>query len=132
MRALFILLVAFMVVGCEQKLTKRVVADMVVDYFMPYSSTEILVPQSVDVLWIKKEKNRANAKVCYTFRFLTSYQSLVDYIKAHPNSNLARFDVGLVALLGRKFGNFRRNEIKSRCDIASFERIKGKWVLRSL
>ena len=128
-----ILVLALLFGGCaERELTKRSVADMVVNYFMPYSSTNILVPKSVDVLWIKKEGDKARAKVCYTFRFLTNYSDLVAYIKKNPNSFLAKFDIGLVALLGRKFGDFRRNEIKSRCDIVYFERRKGSWVLTKI
>jgi len=119
--------------GCAHKsLTKSAVADMVINYYTPYSSVDILVPQSIDVLWIKKEDRKAQAKVCYEFRFLTSYDALVGYIKKHPDSHLAKFDFGLVALLGKKFGNFRKNEIKSRCDIVTFEYKYGKWILRSL
>ena len=130
-----ILLVSFLLfLGCSSKeLTKVKVADMVVNYYTPYSSTNILVPQKIDVLWIRKQDaNHAQAKVCYTFRFLTSYNDLVEYIKKHPKSFLAKFDFGLVALLGKKFDGFKKGDIKSRCDIVTFERKYNKWVIRSL
>ncbi|BCD68437.1 hypothetical protein [Nitratiruptor sp. YY09-18] len=133
MRSLLLIVILLFLHGCAQKdLTKRVVADMVINYYTPYSSVDILVPQSIDVFWIKKSGKKAQAKVCYQFRFLTDYHALVTYIKKNPNSHFAKFDLGLVALLGRKFGDFKKNEIKSRCDIATFEKKYNKWVLRSL
>lgn len=131
-RVLLVILLLF--AGCAQKeLNKRVVADMVIDYYMPYSSTNILVPQEVHVLSLKKlSQNKAVAHVCYTFRFLTSYQNLVHYIKQHPKSFLARFDVGLVGLLGRKFGNFQKNDVLDRCDDVVFVKKYDKWSIEKI
>jgi len=132
-RAFLILVTAFLLTGCEEKLTKQKIADRVIDYFMPYSSTEILVPQGVEVLEVKEvEEKKRIAKVCYTFRFLVGYSQLVEYIKKYPNSFLAKFDYGLVALLGRKFGNFHKNDIKKRCDYVTFELKKGRWVITQI
>jgi len=134
MRGFVFALFAFLLFGCSSKeLTKVKVADMVANYYTPYSSTNILVPQKIDVLWIKQQDpTHAQAKVCYTFRFLTGYNDLVEYMKKHPKSFLARFDFGLVALLGKKFDGFKKGDIKSRCDIVTFERKYNKWVIRSL
>ncbi len=108
-------------------------ADMLIDYYTPYSSTNIFIPQSVDILKVRQvSKNKVIAKICYQFRFLTSYESLVRYIKKHPNSFLAKFDVGLVALLGRKFGPFQKGDIKSRCDEVVFERKYGRWMITQI
>ncbi|BAF69672.1 hypothetical protein [Nitratiruptor sp. SB155-2] len=133
-RRVFVLL-PFAFIGCSQRfvLTKRAVADMVIDYYTPYSSTNILVPQSVDVKDIKKvSETKAVAKVCYEFHFLTSYKQLVRYIKEHPNSFLARFDIGLVALLGRKFGNFVKGDVKRRCDEIVFEKKGSTWAITQI
>ncbi|WP_201338371.1 MULTISPECIES: hypothetical protein [unclassified Nitratiruptor] len=134
MKRLFFLLLIFVLTGCGSRELSRVyVADEVVNYFMPYSSIDILVPQSVEVVKIEKvDEKRAIAKVCYQFRFLTSYESLVNYIKKHPNSHFAKFDFGLVALLGKKFDNFQKNDIKKRCDDVVFEKRYGKWVLTKI
>ncbi len=134
MRRVFLLVIVFVFLGCApQKLTKSRIADMVINYYTPYSSTNILVPQSVDVKDIKKlNENKVIARVCYQFRFLTSYSKLVQYIKEHPNSFLARFDVGLVALLGRKFGRFLEGDIKRRCDEVVFEKKGGKWTITAI
>ncbi len=132
MRGVFFLLLAFFLGGCGE-LTKSKIADKLIDYYTPYSSTEILVPQAVEVLEVKdKEENKKIAKVCYTFRFLVGYLDLVEYIKSRPNSFLAKFDSGLVALLGKKFGNFKKNDIKSRCDYVIFEKKSGTWLIRGL
>ncbi len=135
MKKFFSLLLVFVLMsGCGgRELSKTYIADQVVNYFMPYTSIDILVPQSVDVVSIEKiSEHNAIAKVCYQFRFLTSYESLVAYIKEHPNSSFAKFDFGLVALLGRKFGNFHKNDIKKRCDEVVFEKKYGKWVLTKI
>ncbi len=131
MRRLFLLMPLLLLLGCGSKeLTKAKMADMLIDYYTPYSSTNIFVPQSVDILDVKKiGENKIVAKICYQFRFLTDYKSLVDYIKKHPSSFLAKFDVGLISLLGRKFGPFHKGEIKSRCDEVVFERKYGKWMI---
>ena len=131
MRRLFLLLLLFALLGCSSKeLTKAKMADMLIDYYTPYSSTNIFVPQSVDILNVKKiGKDKVVAKICYQFRFLTDYKSLVDYIKKHPNSFLAKFDVGLVSLLGRKFGAFHKGEVKSRCDEVEFQNRHGAWMI---
>ncbi len=133
-RRLFLLVMALVFLGCApQKLTKSRIADMVINYYTPYSSTNILVPQSVDVKEVKKiGENKVVAKVCYQFRFLTSYSDLVEYMKEHPNSFLARFDVGLVALLGRKFGHFVAGDVKRRCDEVVFEKKHGKWAITAI
>ncbi len=134
MRRLFLLVPLFLLLGCGSKeLTKAKMADMLIDYYTPYSSTNIFIPQGVDILKIKRvNENKVVAKICYQFRFLTSYKSLVDYIKKHPNSFLAKFDVGLIALLGRKFGSFEKGDIKSRCDEVVFERKYGRWVITQI
>ncbi len=134
MRRVILFVSLLLLLGCSSKeLTKVKVADMVANYYTPYSSTNILVPQKIDVLWLKKtDATHAQAKVCYTFRFLTGYNDLVDYMKKHPKSFLAKFDFGLVALLGKKFDGFKKGDVKSRCDIVTFERKYGKWVIRSL
>ncbi len=131
MRRLFLLFSLFLLLGCgSRELTKAKMADMLIDYYTPYSSTNILVPQSVDILDVKRiGENKVVAKICYQFRFLTDYRSLVEYIKKHPNSFLAKFDVGLISLLGRKFGNFRKGEVKSRCDEVEFQNRHGSWVI---
>ncbi|BCD59858.1 MULTISPECIES: hypothetical protein [unclassified Nitratiruptor] len=134
-RRLFLLLIVLLFWGCSQKsvLSKRAVADMVSNYYTPYSSTNILVPQSIDVQEIKQlSETKAVAKVCYEFRFLTSYEKLVRYMKEYPNSFLARFDVGLVALLGRKFGHFVAGDVKRRCDEVVLEKKSGKWSITQI
>ncbi len=134
MRRLFLLLFLFLLLGCGSKeLTKAKMADMLIDYYTPYSSTNILVPQSVDILDVKRiGENKVIAKICYQFRFLTDYRSLVESIKKRPNSFLAKFDVGLISLLGRKFGSFQKGEVKSRCDEVVFERKYGKWMITQI
>ena len=134
MRNVLLVILLFLLTGCAPKeLNKRMVADMVIDYYMPYSSTNILVPQEVHVLSLKKlSQNKAIAHVCYTFRFLTSYQDLVRYIKQHPKSFLARFDVGLVSLLGRKFGNFQKNDVLDTCDDVIFVKKYEKWSIEKI
>jgi len=129
MRKFFIVFALLLFAGCGSKeLTKVKIADMIINYYTPYSSTNILIPRFIDVVWIKKiDEKRAKAKVCYEFQFLIDYDKLVAYIKKYPNSNLARFDIGLVALLGRKFGSFKKGEIKSRCDEVEFGLRYGKW-----
>ncbi len=103
---------------------------MVIDYYTPYTSIEIAKPLSVHVLWIKPvSKNEIHTKVCYQFLFEKSYKELVDYLKKHPNSFTARFDVGLIALFGRKFGNFQKGESKNRCDIVILKRKYFSWVI---
>ncbi len=134
MRRFFLLLPLLLFLGCSSKeLTKSKMADMIIDYFTPYSSTNIFVPQSVDILSVQKiSDKKIMAKICYGFRFLTDYKDLIDYIKRHPNSFLARFDLGLVALLGRKFGDFQKGDIKTRCDSVEFTRKKSSWVISKI
>ncbi|MRJ02699.1 MAG: hypothetical protein GXO19_03860 [Epsilonproteobacteria bacterium] len=125
------LLLILLLVGCSSKeLKEEEVRRLLIGYFTPFSSIEIVQPLDVQVRSLKSlSSNRAVAEVCYTFRFLTSYSSLVERIKRNPNSFLARFDVGLVALLGRKFGNFSPGEIKRRCDRVELSYRYGKWVI---
>ena len=129
MRVLVLVFALLFLGGCSQKeLTKVKVADMLINYYTPYSSTNILIPRQIDVLWIKRvNEKKAKAKVCYAFQFLTDYDRLLAYIKAKPNSYLARFDFGLVALLGKKFGRFKKGEVKRRCDEVEFGLRYGKW-----
>ncbi len=117
--------------GCGfSELNEAKVKKMVKGYFTPYSSTKIATPLFIDVIYLKKlSDKKAVAKVCYQFRFEKDYEELVEYVKSHPHSFLARFDAGLIALLGRKFGNFRKNEIKSRCDLVEFEKKYNSWVI---
>ncbi len=120
--------------GCSSKeLTKVKIADMLIDYYTPYSSTNILIPRKIDVVWIKKiHSKKVIAKVCYEFQFLTDYNALITYIKKRPNSYLARFDFGLIALLGRKFGSFKKGEIRSRCDEVEFGLRYGSWKIERI
>ncbi|MRI83711.1 MAG: hypothetical protein C6I00_04750 [Nitratiruptor sp.] len=133
-RSFLILLLLLLITGCgERQLDEEEVAKLVAGYFTPYSSVEILEPLSIDVLSIKRlEADRALARVCYTFKFRADYGELVARIKERPNSFLARFDAGLIALLARKFGPFRKGDIKSRCDEVVLERRYGKWVIRRI
>ena len=134
MRKFIIILVLLFFAGCGSKeLTKVKIADMLINYYTPYSSTNILIPRSIDVVWIKKiSKTKVLAKVCYKFQFLTDYDNLVNYIKKRPNSHLAKFDFGLVALLGRKFGPFKKGEIKSRCDEVEFALRYNRWRIEKI
>ena len=131
MRYLLILLLFF---GCSSKeLDPSYVKKAIVNYFTPYSSITIAEPVEVSVKSIEKRApNRAIAEVCYTFRFKRSYKELVRRIKENPNSFLARFDVGLVSLYGRKFGSFVAGDVKRRCDSVEFERRYGKWVISKI
>ena len=131
MRLLF---VALLLAGCASKELGDVqIKKMIIDYFTPYTSTTIAKPLDVNVLAKKKlSSDKIVAKVCYSFKFLTSYDRLVAKIKKDPNSFLARFDIGLVALYGRKFGNFHEGEVKTRCDTVEFERRYGKWMIKRI
>ena len=128
------IIVALLFVGCASKeLDPATIKELVRSYFTPYSSFTIIKDLDVDVLWIKPlAPDRAIAKVCYTASFAIGYAELVERIKRRPNSFLARFDFGLVALLGRKFGNFRRGDRKSRCDEVEFARRYGRWRITKI
>ncbi len=128
------LLIALLLLGCATKeLDLAYVKKAIIDYYTPYSSITIAEPLEVGVKWIKRlDDKNAVAKVCYTFRFKISYKELVHRIKKHPNSFVARFDVGLVALFGKKFGNFIAGDVKRRCDEVEFEHRYGKWVISKI
>ena len=128
------IVLVFFLFGCSAKdLSDTQIRKMIIDYFTPYSTTTIAKPLDVNILAKKKlAPDKVVAKVCYSFKFLTSYDSLLSRIKKDPNSFLARFDVGLVALYGRKFGNFREGEVKTHCDTVVFERRYGKWMIKRI
>jgi len=105
---------------------------MVAGHFMPRSSIDILVPKKIDVKKIEKSDRNASAQICYSVRFLVDLEALKRFMADRPDSDLARKDRSLIKELEIKFGDFRRNEIKSRCDKVLFTRRDGVWTLSKI
>ena len=134
MKNIFSLFIAAIFVGCTfGELTQEDIKKMVIDYFTPYTTIKIAKPVGVNVIRVEqKSKDSVVAEVCYSFKFLTSYKDLVATIKKNPHSFVAQFDGGLIALFGRKFGDFIEGEIKTRCDEVFFQRRYYRWMIKRI
>ncbi|WP_187647147.1 hypothetical protein [Nitrosophilus labii] len=116
--------IVFSFTSCSKKeYEDNKIKKAIINYLTPYTNIEIFKVRSIEILSKKRvSKNEFLVKVRYTLYFKEDYKELADYIKKHPKSSLAIYDIGSILLLGRKFPGFKKGDIKTRIDIVKIKK----------